>query len=230
MTTGPMTTRTARMPDLDDVTELCMHAFADEAVVAWVAPDPATRRVHVRRMFGDSLGAAVETGSVIVAQAPDGEMVGASIWLPNTAGRHSTAPEAAGTEAAGSDSRDDPSETEDDGADNEADDIAARRLGLLDAAASAHVPRDPHLHLSSMATLPMYRGRGAGRAMLLAGFTWASRLQLPVYLEASTAENRRLYARLGFRDAGARIALPEDGPSLQPMWLDDARDVVAERA
>lgn len=40
----------------------------------------------------------------------------------------------------------------------------------------------------------------------------------PVYLEASTRQSQRLYARHGFRPEGALIELSEDGPKVQPMW------------
>lgn len=56
-------------------------------------------------------------------------------------------------------------------------------------------------------------------AMLTAGLKQARRLRLPVYLEASTSDNRRLYERMGFQDLGEPIQLPDNGPSLQPMWL-----------
>lgn len=94
-----------------------------------------------------------------------------------------------------------------------------QRVEVVEAAAQARHPEEPHLFLSSMATLPAHRGRGAGAAMLAAGLEWARALGLPVYLEASTSDNRRLYERCGFYDLGETIDLPDGGPSLQPMWL-----------
>jgi GNAT superfamily N-acetyltransferase len=69
-----------------------------------------------------------------------------------------------------------------------------------------------------MAALPRRRGLGAGTAMLRYGLDRARRLGLPVYLEASTPRNRKLYARHGFHDLGDPIHLPDGGPTLQPMW------------
>lgn len=69
-----------------------------------------------------------------------------------------------------------------------------------------------------MAALPRRRGLGAGTAMLRYGLVRARALGLPVYLEASTPRNRKLYARHGFQDHGEPVHLPEDGPVLQPMW------------
>lgn len=38
------------------------------------------------------------------------------------------------------------------------------------------------------------------------------------YLEASSARSRVLYQQLGFEDSGPPIELPDDGPTLYPMY------------
>src|SRR5699024_1703489 len=43
MNTSAITTRTANTAEHAIVTELCLAAFADEAVIAWVFPDPVVR-------------------------------------------------------------------------------------------------------------------------------------------------------------------------------------------
>lgn len=54
--------------------------------------------------------------------------------------------------------------------------------------------------------------------MLRYGLDRAHRLSLPVYLEASTPQSRKLYARHDFVDQGPPLPLPDSGPVLQPMW------------
>ncbi|MEU5397782.1 GNAT family N-acetyltransferase [Streptomyces sp. NPDC005963] len=194
MTAPITTTRLATITELDEVAALCTAAFADEAVMAWVLPDPGTRLQHMRSMFGSSLGAAVEADALLLAVAA-GESVGASIWMPRS-GR----PQPMRLPAE--------------------DDPVSRRLLSVQTETDARCPDDPHLYLQSMAVRPERRGQGAGSAMLTSGLTRARELDLPVYLEASTPNNRRLYERHGFRDHGRPIHLSDDGPSLQPMWLD----------
>ncbi|MFF8955610.1 GNAT family N-acetyltransferase [Streptomyces sp. NPDC014894] len=143
-------------------------------------------------MFGASLGA----GALILAVA-DGEPVGASIRLPRSGGPEPSAPPAGG-------------------------DPTVRRLSAVQRATDLRRPGRAHLHLhlQSMAVRPEHRRRGAGAAMLASGPARADELGLPVRLEASTSEDRRLYERLGCRDLGEPIRLPEGGPSPRPMWFE----------
>lgn len=198
MTSSTLTSRPANSADLDAVIDLCLAAFADEEVITWVIPDPTARTSQLRAMFSASLEAVVSADSLILAIADDGEPVAASIWVPREGvpkGSRPASPPAAGDES-------------------------SRRRAAVEAATEARRPESGHLHLSSMATIPQYRGRGAGSAMIAAGLRKAQEHELPVYLEASNADNRRLYERFGFRDHGGPIELPEDGPTLQPMWRD----------
>src|SRR5699024_2305151 len=128
----------------------------------------------------------------------DGSWIGFSIWLPHTT--TADAPQAS------------PAADE--------NDSRARRWATVEAASNARLPTAPHLKLDSMGAVPEHRGKGAGSAMLSAGLERSRRLGLPVYLEVSTSDNRRLYERMGFRDLGSPIHLPDGGPSLQPMWRD----------
>lgn len=204
MASSTITTRTASSAELDAVTDVCLAAFADEAVTAWIIPDPGERQGYMRHLFSTSLDTVITSGALILATEPGGDPVGASIWLPHTAASDEPHPPAA----------------QDDAVAAENADLHVHRVAAVEAATQARRPDDPHVHLSSMATLPNHRGRGAGAAMLTAGLERARALDLPVYLEASTSDNRRLYKRFGFRDLGAPIDLPDDGPSVQPMWLD----------
>ncbi|WP_329026300.1 GNAT family N-acetyltransferase [Streptomyces sp. NBC_00690] len=194
MTLPTTTTRLATASELEAVAALCTAAFADEAVMAWVLPDPDTRIQQMHSMFGSSLGGAADAGALMLAVA-DGERIGASIWLPRT-GRPQPMELPTGS------------------------DPASLRLRAVQKATDTRCPERAHLYLQSMAVLPEHRGRGAGSMMLTYGLAQAKERGLPVYLEASTRDNRTLYARHGFRDHGEPIHLLDDGPSLQPMWLD----------
>ncbi|MFF0451363.1 GNAT family N-acetyltransferase [Streptomyces sp. NPDC004609] len=194
MTAPPVTTRPATISELHEVAALCTAAFADEAVMAWALPDPVTRLTYLRGVFGASLGAAVDTGALILAVA-DGVPAGASIRVPRSGIPETTEPPAG-------------------------DDPVSRRLRAVQEATDTRHPDSPHLYLQSMAVRPEHRRRGAGSAMITSGLARAGERELPVYLEASTPDNRKLYERHGFRDRGEPIRLPDDGPSLQPMWLD----------
>lgn len=193
-----LTVRPAVPSEFGALLPVCVEAFADEAVSAWVEPEPALRQERTRELFETSLRAAVGAGQLLVAFLPDGDAVAASVWtdlddaLPAAAEPPPREPRTP----------------------------AARRLATVLAATSARHPGVPHVYLSAMAALPSRRGLGAGSAMLRHGLDRARRLHRPVYLEASTPRNRKLYARHGFHDLGGPIRLPEQGPVLRPMWHD----------
>lgn len=219
-------TRTASGSELDSVIALCLEAFTDEAVAAWVVPDPAERGRYLRELFSTSLGAAVTAGALTLAVDDDGAAVAVAIWLPRTAEFHrqdvpGSAPQHR-SDLEGHLSAERTDRYEDDAERRApatgATELAALRVAAVEAATRARQPRVPHLHLSAMATLPSHRGRGAGAALLAACLADARQLSLPVYLEASTRDNRRLYERSGFADLGEPIILPDGGPAVQPMW------------
>ncbi|AXB42147.1 GNAT family N-acetyltransferase [Amycolatopsis albispora] len=72
--------RPATAAEFDSVLAACVDAFSDEAVSAWVVPDPSVRRARTRELFETSLRAAVDAGQLVVAFSR-GEPVAASIWL-----------------------------------------------------------------------------------------------------------------------------------------------------
>jgi GNAT superfamily N-acetyltransferase len=192
--------------EFSSVLPVCIEAFADEAVSAWVEPEPGLRLSRTRELFATSLRAAVDAEQLVAAFLPGGDPIAASVWIDLDDARP-----AAGTPGAGAPG----TETH---AQPEEDRPATRRLAAVLSATNARHPDVPHVYLSAMAALPRRRGLGAGTAMLRYGLDRARGLGLPVYLEASTPRNRRLYARHGFRDLGDPVHLPDGGPTLQPMW------------
>jgi ribosomal protein S18 acetylase RimI-like enzyme len=87
-------------------------------------------------------------------------------------------------------------------------------MGLV----AARHPVVPHVYLSSIGVLPEQRGRGVGSAILRHRLASADQSAHPVYLEASTPRNQKLYARHGFQPLGEPIVLGDGGPRPQPMW------------
>jgi predicted N-acetyltransferase YhbS len=92
-----------------------------------------------------------------------------------------------------------------------------RRFQLLDEAFAKHHPTDDHDYLAFVAVTPGMQGQGLGSALLQAHLQELDRTGQSAFLEASSADNRRLYERLGFDAAPARH-LPDDGPPYWTCW------------
>ncbi|NNH72358.1 GNAT family N-acetyltransferase [Nocardia uniformis] len=95
-----------------------------------------------------------------------------------------------------------------------------RRLTALTGMLVEHHPAEfPHRYLHVIVTLPEHRGKGAGAAIVTDRVKAAADAGVPAYLEASTERSSRLYARCGFALEGEPLVLPENGPTLRPMWF-----------
>lgn len=91
------------------------------------------------------------------------------------------------------------------------------RFRLFEQELDRHHPRDkPHDHLAFLAVVPSRQRQGHGSALLDAFHAHGH--DVPSYLEASSAESRKLYLRHGYRDLDGPFRLPDDGPRLWPMW------------
>lgn len=85
----------------------------------------------------------------------------------------------------------------------------------LNALAKLH-PREPHWYLFAVGVVPEATGEGRGTALLQPVLERCDDDRLPAYLEASTEDNARLYARLGFESRDEVEVL--DGVRVRPMW------------
>ncbi|WP_433193536.1 GNAT family N-acetyltransferase [Nocardia sp. CA-107356] len=94
---------------------------------------------------------------------------------------------------------------------------AAAAMSLL---AREHPREFPHRYLQVIVTMPEHRGKGAGAALIGDRLKAASDEGVPAFLEASTARSARLYTRMGFVSDSTAHTLPEDGPTLLPMWFE----------
>ena len=85
----------------------------------------------------------------------------------------------------------------------------------MSALARVH-PREPHWYLMAVGVVPEAQGQRRGSALLAPVLQRCDDERVPAYLEASTADNARLYERLGFESREEVEALP--GVRVRPMW------------
>lgn len=77
-------------------------------------------------------------------------------------------------------------------------------------------PREPHWYLFAVGVVPETTRQGRGSALLEPVLQRCDAEGLPAYLEASSEDNARLYARLGFEPRNEVEML--DGVRVRPMW------------
>jgi GNAT superfamily N-acetyltransferase len=85
----------------------------------------------------------------------------------------------------------------------------------MSAVAKVH-PKESHWYLMAVGVVPEAQGQGRGAALLAPVLDRCDEDGVPAYLEASTADNARLYERLGFESRTEVEMLP--GVSVRPMW------------
>jgi GNAT superfamily N-acetyltransferase len=90
-----------------------------------------------------------------------------------------------------------------------------RASRAMTAVAKVH-PKEPHWYLMAVGVVPEAQGQGRGAALLEPVLRRCDEERVPAYLEASTADNARLYERLGFESRDEVEMLP--GVSVRPMW------------
>jgi len=192
---GTLTIRRAHAGEAALAAHILARAFDDDPVAAWLVPNLAARPAVLDAFFGVFTAFGVEAGEVHIDQSERG----ASLWLPF-----------------------DPSDAHDDPELGEA--LAAvygpyaERFGMFDALTAAQHPAQvAHAYLPFIGVKPEGQGRGIGGNLLEARLRDLDVSGTPAYLEASTLDSARLYARHGFEFLPKSIDLP-DGPSLYPMW------------
>jgi|HubBroStandDraft_1064217.scaffolds.fasta_scaffold304073_2 ribosomal protein S18 acetylase RimI-like enzyme len=78
-------------------------------------------------------------------------------------------------------------------------------------------PKEPHFYLFALGVDPAHQGRGIGSAMLRKVLERCEADGVGAYLEASTTESAKLYARHGFAGAD-EFRMAKDAPPIWPMW------------
>ena len=189
--------------DLEPLTKAFRQATPDEAVTEWIMRD------HPMDQFLDEwIPQIVDRGlrdDEVWVAGGDGEIWAISIWQKLTSADRLIA-DAATARAH---------------ADRAPEVRPLQRSALVtELLAREHPRRFPHSYLELIATVPEYRGRGAGAAILTERTRQCSAAGVPAYLEASTERSSRLYTRQGFVRTGETHTLPADGPTLIPMWFE----------
>lgn len=171
-------------------------AFYDDPVFRWVYPDDDTRRAVLPGAF--ALFTDAIAGHGVSLRSEDGN--GAALWVPP--GEAFTDDEEAFGAAVAALSPSSPEDIE-------------RLFACMTLLGETH-PHEECWYLNLIGVHPSGQGRGTGSALLEAALARCDADGVPAYLEATSAENRRLYERHGFVTT-AELALP-GGPSLWAMW------------
>jgi ribosomal protein S18 acetylase RimI-like enzyme len=95
---------------------------------------------------------------------------------------------------------------------NERIEVVGRLTGEI------HPPGRAHEYLWMIGVSPNRQGEGLGTALVASVLDRCDREGIPAYLEASNADSRRLYERLGFEVLADRVLELPDGPTVWPMW------------
>ncbi|MFD6876532.1 MULTISPECIES: GNAT family N-acetyltransferase [unclassified Streptomyces] len=196
--------RCAGRAEAGAVATLLARAFADDPVMVWMLPGPSDRERRAARYFKlAQRQPRPRTGGVRVAATGDGRLLGAALW--SAPGRWSTT---AVRELAAM-----PSYVRVFGPGG-----LRRAAEVQNTMHEAH-PDAPHWYLPTLGTDPAVQGAGVGSALVRQQLADCDRLGQPAYLESSKSTNVPFYEGLGFRVTG-EIRLPDDGPTLWPMWRD----------
>ncbi|MGA6208648.1 GNAT family N-acetyltransferase [Nocardia testacea] len=198
-----LTVRRVGPGDLEPLTEAFRKATLDEAVTEWILRD-----YPVDQFLDEWVPQIIDRGlrdDEIWVAGGDGEIWAISIWQKLTSADRLIAE----------------AETMRGHAQRAPDVRPLQRSAYVtELLAREHPRRFPHSYLELIITVPEFRGRGAGAAILTERTRQFSAAGLPAYLEASTERSSRLYTRQGFVRTGEIHTLPEDGPTLIPMWFE----------
>jgi GNAT superfamily N-acetyltransferase len=191
--------RRAGVEDADVVTEILATSFVTDPISRWIFPvndEELARRNRV--FFRPFVDLALADGQVYTTD----DEAGVAVWLDVDV----TAAPAGGEDGDAFAQRV-----------LEACGEFGKQFLILDELFSANHPSsESHAYLMFVGVRPDRQNEGVGTALLCDRFVALDETRTPAYLEASSAENRRLYARLGF-DPICTLTLP-GGPDLWPMW------------
>lgn len=176
------------------------QAFSADAVTLGVLAKPADPELLLCALFGSVIRRHyLPHGAVDVAEV-DGRIVGAAVW--------------------GAPGRVDLSLATMAGVVRDTIRVAGWRLAALavyQVGVDRVHPRDRHWYLYAVGV--NRPGHGVGGRLLDHGIARAA--DVPIYLEASTPDSARLYARKGFRQIGT-TPTPRGLPRQPQMWRDPA--------
>jgi GNAT superfamily N-acetyltransferase len=178
-------------PDLDRLTAPLVLAFASDAMVRWLLPDPQQFLLYFPLIVHLHAQSVVEHGGAFHTQ----DFRSAALWYPPGSEVNGVALGNVLESAV-------PPER------------IQNALSLF-ARMGEHKPAGPHWYLRQIGVDPARQGRGYGSLLLRQALEACDRARLPAYLEATSSVNRRLYEKFGFV-AAAELQVG-DSPPLWPM-------------
>lgn len=185
--------------DRDALSEVLARAFQDDPVLGYVVPDAARRRERLPAVFAAFADVYLPHDESYLAA--DG--AGGALWAPPGSEPLSGEPLEVFGERMSTILEED-----------------AERAFRVDAVLGEHHPEEDCFYLQFVGVVPGHQGRGTGSRLLRAVLDRCDASATPAYLEATSADNRRLYERHGFESI-RELTLP-DGPPLWPMWREPA--------
>jgi GNAT superfamily N-acetyltransferase len=192
--------RKASAGDGPRIASTLARAFFDDPVFRFASPDDDRRREMLPSFFSLYTEAFQRHDEIYAAR----DVAGAALWAPP--GKLPVSEE---------DAEEFGQRLEDlSGAD-------AERMFELGKLFDEHHPPGSYYYLQFMGVEPESQGRGIGSAVMAPVLERCDRDGLRAYLDATSARNRRLYERHGFRASGEFA--PGGGPPLWPMWREPRR-------
>lgn len=190
----------AQRRDIGQIGTVLARAFYDDPVNSWMLPDDRTRLKALTRVFaGLARHHFLPRGGSEVARR-DGNVGAATLWDPPGQRKAGRIEELA---------------------------MMPMMLWAMRSRVSAsmrlmelmekHHPEEPHWYLMLIGSDPSVRGAGFGQALMRSRLDRCDAERVPAYLENSNPKNEAYYLRFGFEVIG-EIKLPDDGPSMWPMW------------
>jgi ribosomal protein S18 acetylase RimI-like enzyme len=197
--TGAFTIRPAREDEIPAVGYLIAYAFNDLDADAYLVP-PLEDRVNVMADFFTLLTEHAQSyGRIDVIDRADGDGLAAcAVWFDYT--REAPDPDDYEQRLAG---------------------LAGKyldRFQALDELFAKHHPHDEHWHLAFLAVHPEEQHHGLGSKLMKRTHDELDAAATPAYLEATNADNVRLYRRHGYADMDPfEMPLPDGTPFFR-MW------------
>ena len=178
----------------DAVARLLAAAFQDDPVMAFILPDPETRRRCLPALFRILHDSDVPHGACLTS--PGG--AAATLWRapgsPYEPWWHTLLHARLWLAALGP---------------------AVPRALAFSLASNTNHPPEPHWYLHAAGCDPAQQGRGHGSAAIRAGLRRADADGVPAYLETATPRNIAYYQRFGFRVTHSWR--PQGGPETWSM-------------
>jgi GNAT superfamily N-acetyltransferase len=198
--TGRVDVRPARRADIGELSRVLARAFYDDPVASWEVPDDAVRKEKLHHLWTALTRHHHLAGGGVEIAAHDGTINAAAVWDPPGRWHYRRREELRMLPrlvwAFGWD--------------------LSRSAALTEAMKNTH-PEEPHWYLAIVGSDPAIRGKGFGQALMRSRLDRCDTEHLPAYLESTNPANLPYYQRFGFEVTG-EISLPDDGPTLWPMW------------